>query len=399
MIGSFKKSFKQNKKINPPREVILAMEKDIPSNFMLQYDEKTGLILIPKGGETISGSITYSDETLDMLKDVPKDKWLTYLYRTQRAVSVKNVIVGDDDNKVPLALVGQNPLHDINLLNVVMYPNPFPEPFDMTIDTKDGDHIELKMKQVAYDSWLESKFENINQKGIKIELYIHDEDINKSRITYNVSPQKAETVDDALRIVHIFTGLIEGTAKINGQKALPNRANSEIDINQLQDMTRFWEDALKIEKKLGVKFIPSADYPEEDTKFFAELAACFIHRKSILWKHPFDSFHVGGVSSREVMEETIGKPGLKYSFIEGPIPCTLLGSEFELYIYCELKDFQVKSINWDKDGNGAELYIDDMQDKAWTMIRFYLTNEERLRIEELMKDKKAISLPGDIDGK
>ena len=396
MLGSFKKSFKKQRKTNPSHAVVSAIEKDIPDNFMLRYDEENGLILIPKTGETISGSVTFSDEAMQKLKDVPKDKWYTYLYRTQQPIEVKNVTVGDADNKVPLALVGQNPLRDIKIQNIMMYPQPFSEPFIILCDTLERDHLEIKMKQVPYDSWIESKFENVDHKGIRIEIYINDEDIRKSRITYSISPQNAKTVGEAVAIVHLFKGLLEGTAKINGSKAIPIKENPDVDRDRLNDMSFFWEDALKLEEKIGVTFDPAADYPEEDVKFFTELVECLINRKSLSWRRPFESFHVGGFSSREELEKTVDKPGLKYSFLEGPVPCTLLGAEFELYAYCELKDFKVTKIEWD-DNNGAEIFVDDALDRDWTMIRFFLTPDEKQKIETLMNTKKPVSLPEDLD--
>ena len=86
------------------------------------------------------------------------------------------------------------------------------------------------------------------------------------------------------------------------------------------------------------------------------------------------------------MENTIGKENLKYTFLEGAIPCTLLGAEFELYSYCELKDFAIRKIDWDDAAEGAEIYVENVDDKDWTMTRFFLTDRERQIVEKKMKE-------------
>ena len=397
MLGSFKKTLKKQKKLKPPQEVVSAIEKDIPKNFMLQYDENDGLALIPKTGETINASISFTDETIELLKEIPKDKWLIYLYRTQKIISVKDVVVGDEKNKISIALVGNNPLQEIDITDVKMYPQPFGNPITISCDTEEGDCIDLKLQQVVYDSWEESKFENIDHKAIKIELYINDVDVHKSRIVFSVSPQSAGNVAEAVTIVHLFKGLLNGTAKINGQKATPNKLNPDVDYEQLQISCEFWEDALQLEMKLGVSFNPAEDFPAEKVGLFAELAECLIRRKSVSWKHPFESFQIKGITQKNQLDKLAKKGKLTYTFIEGPNSYSLLGTTFELYCYCELQDIVIKKIDWDDEDEMAEVFVDDADDKEWVMTRFYLANEEMKRVEEMLKTKSHITIPTDID--
>lgn len=397
MLGNFQKTFKKRKGICPPEEVIAEIAKDIPQNFDLVPDEEKGIVLVPKAGEEMNGTFTLSDEAKEVLKNVPKEKWPIYLYRTQKVIDVKDVTIGDKAKHISIANVGNNPLHDRKIKNVKLYPKAFPKPFDIGFETEEGNRIEISMQQVVYDSWVESKFENINFEGIKIEMIVHDDDIGKSRLSYALFPQRAKNVREALLAVQLFKGLLLGTVKVDGIQLEASVIDTNIDKEQLESNLLFWKNALMIEEKLGINFIPSADFSDEDKTFFAELVECFVNRKYIQWTSPFDHFTVGEVVSHKEMERTIGKKGMKYSFLEESPHCTLLGTDFVLYSYSEMKDFVVKSIKWDETGDGAEIYIDSIEGENWVMTRFFLNAKEKKVVESLMLEGKSVSLPNDLD--
>lgn len=118
----------------------------------------------------------------------------------------------------------------------------------------------------------------------------------------------------------------------------------------------------------------------EDVKFFSELCSCYIDKRAIIWKHPFDHFHIGGyqVANEECeFENFIGKDNICYKFTEGPIEATLLGAKFNIYSHTEMKDFIITNIEWDdKSRKGGEVYIMDAPEKPWTLSRLYITDEQ-----------------------
>lgn len=65
-------------------------------------------------------------------------------------------------------------------------------------------------------------------------------------------------------------------------------------------------------------------------------------------------------------------------FLEGPIPATLLGAEFELYSETEMSGFMITNIEWNDDAQtSGEMYIaDEVNGESWVLSRKYLTVEE-----------------------
>ena len=100
----------------------------------------------------------------------------------------------------------------------------------------------------------------------------------------------------------------------------------------------------KTGKILSVTFNPAAEFPQV---FPAQLETTFLEKKCLRWNHPFDHFHVEGLSlTAKAMEESIGKGKMSMKFLEGPIPATLLGAEFELYSETEMSGFMITNIEW-----------------------------------------------------
>lgn len=135
----------------------------------------------------------------------------------------------------------------------------------------------------------------------------------------------------------------------------------------------------------------------DDAKLFSELVVCMLDRKPLIWKKPFKSFHVNGINSKPTMEKLVGKKDICYSFMEDVVSFKLLGTEFELYPYCELRGFIIKKIEWDEDGLGGEIIIDDTDSADWIMTRFYLTDKEKEMAIKLMENDNHIAVPMDID--
>ena len=161
---------------------------------------------------------------------------------------------------------------------------------------------------------------------------------------------------------------------------------AKFDPQRVEDALQFWSTAVKLEKKLAVNFNPAADFPMEDVKFFSELDTCLNQKKKIVWKHPFDHFHISGYHSKKegvTMESLIRKEKLSFRFFEGPITCTLLGTEFDIYSLTEMEELFVTNIEWDdEEKQSGELYVTDAPGKTWTLSRLYMTKEDAERVKK-----------------
>lgn len=395
-----------------PQEVLDELNKELPSNLVYLQDEKGRYHVVPKPGREIKTIRMNTQFDLDpekdalliqRLKTVPREKWTEYLYRAQKSFAVKNVKIGDDEQLIPLEETMGNPLTDEK--NIVqecrMYPERFPDPIPMFFESEQGDKVVIKFQQQAYDSLTEIKFSNVDFQALKIDLYVYSPLVaesdeasktnvyNRISVTYSVTPTNAPSTTVALSALRIFKGLFDGTTKVNGQVMISTSAQAKFDPQRVEDAMAFWTTAAKLEDKLGVKFDPKADFPMEDVKFFSELDVCLNEKKQIVWKHPFDHFHVDGYhpqGEKGTMDAVIGKEKLYFQFIEGPIPCTLLGAEFDIYSFSEMTDLVMTNIEWDdEEKQNGEIYVADAPGKVWELKRLYMTKEDADKLSDERK--------------
>lgn len=386
-----------------PQEVLDELNKELPHNLVYIQDKNGRCYVVPRPDSEIKTIRMTTQIDLDpekdtiliqRLKTVPREKWDEYLYRTQKSVAVKNVKIGDDENLIPLEQTMGNPLSDeqTTVKDCRMYPQGFPDPTSMVFESEQGDRVEIHFQQQAYDSLTEIKFSNIDYPALKIDLYLYnplveeaDADsktnaVNRISVTYSVTPTKASSVPAAIEALRIFKGLFEGTTKVNGQVIISTSARGKFDPQRVEDAIDFWTKASKLEDKLSVKFDPAADFPMEDVNFFSELDICLNKKKQIVWNHPFEHFHVNGYHPRDkegTMDAVIGKEKLYFQFVEGPIPCTLLGAEFDIYSLSEMTDLVMTNIEWDdEERQNGEIYVADAPGKVWKLKRLYMTKED-----------------------
>lgn len=415
MMTDFYEAFGKNDDVDKsiPQEILDEFNKELPNNLVYLQDENGRYHVMPKPdceNKTIRMTTQFD---LDPEKDallfqrlnaIPSEKWVEYLYRSQKSVAVKNIKIGDDEQLIPLEQTMGNPFADeqITLKDCKLFPERFPDPIPMLFESEQGDKVVIHFQQQAYDNLTEIKFSNIDFPALNIDLYQYnplveetEEDSktnadNKISVTYSVTPTKAPSVSAAISALRIFKGLFVGTTRVNGQIMISISAQAKFDPQRLEDAMNFWTTASILEDKLSVKFNPAADFPMEDVKFFSELDVCLNKKRQIVWKHPFDHFHVNNYHP-QIKEGTtdavFGKDKLYFNFIEGPIPCTLLGTKFEIYSFTEMTDLVMTNIEWDdeKKKNG-EIYVVDAPGTVWKLKRLYMTKEDA---DKLMDERKG----------
>ncbi len=405
MIVDFYEAFGNDaaEALDIPKEVLAELNKELPNNLTYFQNEHGSYIVVPKP-ECIDSPLCMTTNfdldpdkdalLIDRLKSLPFEKWAAYLYRAQKSVAVKNIKIGNHEQLIALENTIGNPLADKpnQMSNARMYPKEFPSPTALCFECDTGEKAYIHFQQQAYDSLTEIKFSNVDFPALKIDLYLYfplsestDPNAKTSETklisaNYSVTPSNAHTVAEALVALHIFRGIFTGTVKIDGQQMTAHDGDSWFDSQRVEDAISFWSSAEKLEKKLGITFNPGADFPTEDVKFFHELDLCLNQNKHVVWRHPFDHFHVNGFHPTVedfTMDKMIGKESLRFTFLEGPIPCTLLGASFDLFSSSEMTDLMLTNIEWDDDTKqSGELYITDAPGKTWELKRLYMTKKD-----------------------
>ena len=219
MIADFDKVFgkRDEDRISIPEEILENINKELPNNLFCYKDSEKGVIISPKPEKELQVKVELDpDETLrERLQNIPKEKWTDYFYRTQQRVRVKNVCMGDENKKIPIEQIGYNPLAESpKIVENYMYPEKFPEPFQMPIETPDGEKIILEIQRQPYDSMVISKYINVNYPAVKLEMLINEENIEQSKLTYSITPSKANTVAEALAAIRVYKYLQIGRAHV-----------------------------------------------------------------------------------------------------------------------------------------------------------------------------------------
>lgn len=385
-----------------PREILDELNKELPENLMYMQDDNGDCKVVLRP-EFFSERINLTTQfALDPEKDsalraklkiIPRENWDQYFYRLQKRIPVKNVKLGNDHQQIPLEWMVGNPLHEkkSELVECVMYPSEFPDPIEMLFECENGESVSVSFRQQPYDSFTEIKFSNINFPALQIDMFLYspladqeEEDARTNQkhpvsVTYSVTPTKADSVSDAVKALHIFSGLFAGTTKVNGQIMISEEAQKNFDQEKMEDVIAFWTTAQKLEERLKVRFRPDAKFPMDDSRFFAELDTCLLQKKQIVWRHPFDSFHVNHfkvADDGKDVNSIIGSGSVSMQFMEGPISAELLGAEFEIYSQTTMSDMVVTNIQWeDETRQCGEVYITDAPGKTWTLKRLYITKE------------------------
>lgn len=420
MMVDFYESFSNNADEDNeiPQEVLEELNKELPENLIYLQDENGRYHVVPRPDREIevlkmTTNFDFDPEKdillIERLKTIPRDKWAEYFYRTQKSVAIKNVKIGNEEQLIPLEQTIGHPLSEEKILieECRMYPERFPDPTPMIFECEEGDKVSIYFQQVAYDSLNEIKIHNVDFPALNIELFIYSPLVEKNdekaktnkdnrvSVTYSVTPTKAPSTSTALLALRIFRGLFTGKTRVNGQTMSSASMQKKFDSQRVEEALLFWSTAAKLEEKLGVNFTPDADFPMEDVKFFSELDTCINKKKKIVWRHPFDHFHINGYQAKienSTMDEVIGKNRLSFQFIEGPISCTLLGAEFEIYSFSEMEDLVITNIEWDDDEKqNGEIYVSDASEKIWTLKRLYMTKEDAEQLKEQQRKKHIIS--------
>lgn len=401
---SFGRDTDQNQRI--PEEILKELDRDLPENLMYIQDEKGRCMVIPRSDKksfrmTIKPDLDLEKDAalIEKLNQLPSSKRWEYLYRTQRSIPVKEPKIGDEDRLIPLEKTVGNPLQDddVTFTEARMVPEKFPAPFSLLFESREGDQLSIAIQQQPWDSLTEIKYSNVNIPALKLDIYLysplaevqeetaHTTKEDPCTATYSVTPQKANTVSDALKAIHIFYGLLDGTATVNGKTIWTDGTQTDFDTKGVEDALAFWNAARELEKKLRVPFRPNADFPKEDILLFRELDLCLNQNKQLIWKHPFDHFRLNDYKPAhedDEAEDMIKVDGVSMRFVEGPMKMALLGAEFEIYSLTTMQDFVVTNIEWDDESKrSGEVYLADAPGKVWTLQRRYMTKEEAESLE------------------
>ncbi|MBC5641218.1 MULTISPECIES: abortive infection system toxin AbiGii family protein [Clostridia] len=375
MFVSFNKAFDKKKSMDKiPEPIIKALSEELPSGFKYVQMDKDTCCLIPEGEE-----INFS---VDFIKDnefnaKTPDELMEYLYRTQKQLRIKSNTIEINGNKLNVSDLIKLPLKNVEIdhSTIIIEPKAFPKPFELPIEYEDGKYISVKIQRQPLADLKKSLFKSIDMESMEVS-YIIDEINHSMSMDLKIRLDKAETVEEILKISKIYDRFKKGKVVIGNNEI--NGCIKEKDYdNNFAELIDFWEKVNALSGFLGIVIKPKVNILNEDVEIVKALYNSFIEntdfKKNINTKKFTLSF------KNEIKTDEINyKDEMAFQFEEYK-EYSILETPLELYCVITLSNFKINNITLQ---DKVDLFKYDMEVEAVTeegvikSVRFFTDKRE-----------------------
>lgn len=383
MFVDFNKVFKSKPQtqITAPAALVEYINKSLPDG--VKYIAKdNGDCVITSEGDSISIGGFFFKPTKEQEKILGKNfthqDVLDYFYNTQKPIQLtlqKDGFITLNGQEFPIDKMAYNPLNPIKYVSgtLRMYPQPFPDPFEITIGCDEYER-RLLVSRVPHNSVRDIAFESSQDDSLWIKYLI---DGDKHHITLNISfnLKNAKSIRDIVESTMIYNAFLDGKGILMGQSLNETIASDEskrFDNNS----AIFWEKVLKIEEFLDVHFIPPQDDVDSKTVYMIEQLYQNLIKKVPTKESQIINSIDGTWNLKKDIKESIGKPVL-FEF-EATSQMELFGVQKKLPAL--LMIFNAVLADFNSNGKKQKFILSDESPKAqrYTSI-MYFRNEEDLK--------------------
>ena len=379
----------KNAETKVPQGLVDYLSSNLPKGVKYKSDGNGNCYVVPEGeGEPLKfgGFICdLSEQDKKILgKNYSFDDMLEYFYNAQKAVKLKlikkgMILVNDKEIAIDKFIV--NPLSPITIKDeqFFMFPPKFPKPFKIKI----GDGVywkEIEVQRIPNESINVATFESNKNAPIYIKYALDDKTHNmKASISYNL--KYVNSVRDIVESLKIYLAFCEKRGYMF-DNIVPIMNVPDLDNKVLSDSANFWEKVLKIEKALGIEFIP----PKEDIDFATMCEVEFLYQ-CLINKNPIrDTEIITSINGKwDIYKEGELNDLKKPTYFELVVDSkfSLFGKTFSLPAMMSIFDSQVES--YEKNGDIIEkLILCNADGKQRFTVVLLFKNEEEL---ELFRDK------------
>lgn len=289
MFVDFDEIFSDDPKsqFNIPPAFINYLNKGLPKGLKYTLDEDGNYVVTPEKDEIkISGikPILNEEQKRVLGNECTFEDILEYAYNSQQKIEIQPVEPGFikiNNAKIPIDRLMGNPLKPIKVIEGKAYM--LPPKFDEKIELKLGDGKYERMVhiiRVPNNSINVLSFESKKDEPLKVN-YSFDKSTNNITMNISFDLNLAKTIKDMVESVFIYNAFVDGKGYIGG-----NLLSLKINNNKCKKYDKrsavFWEKVLKIEKELGVEFVP----PQENLDYNKILEIEELYQSLVL-KRPF----------------------------------------------------------------------------------------------------------------
>ena len=371
MFADFNKAFKEKNIIDKiPQPIIDALSEKLPKGFKYVNIGKD-VCAINSSEEEMIFSFESLKENEFNAKTV--EELGEYLYRTQKVLEIKSEFININGKEFKLNDLVKSPLKDVDIdgeeVKIFLKPPQFPDPFKIKIMSEDGNQIELKVQRQPYKSLEKSLFKSIENDKIEIS-YIIDEVKNSVNFNIKVRLDKAENLEEIIKLSKILKEFKEGKLNVDGHVF---EGNSNLkDYKELDSLIEFWERVYKLSKTLNLNFKPKDDIYKEEVETIDIMYKSFIEKNDFQEFIDINNFTL--TFKNKVDLDAFNKQNEMIMQFEENIECSILGENLSFYSVKTFSNFKVKDVLEDEKENFIyHINVDPITDEGiLKKIRFFL---------------------------
>lgn len=237
----------------------------------------------------------------------------------------------------------------------------------------DDNLLDIKFKKITSNLSDKIFIKSTDRNSLSM-YYTVDEKANKIKLNMDIYPEKAETVDELITILKIYSSFKKGTISI-GKTKIKRKDNIKYH-EDLLEYIEFWEKVNLISKKTNIVFLPSekVTYKDEDV-------VKILYRNFIEDKEYKEFINIKKITV--VFKDIPNKKDLEVCKYENIIFCrkdsfTLLNKDIELYGVIALFNFKInKAVKVNNGRNVYDFFIQPIdENNIFKVVRYFETLEE-----------------------
>ncbi|WP_312648084.1 abortive infection system toxin AbiGii family protein [Aminipila sp.] len=406
MYINFNEILKPQEPIKIPKEIIAQLNKQLPDGLKyVQVTEDACGVVSEDNVLNFNVNLNLSDLPTQYSRFVKtnEDLW-EYLYRTQTPLKCdtnEDGTITVNNHKIPTSDLVKFPLSgnscgDYSEFKIV--PQPFPE-IGKVVFTSGGISVPLNLKRIPYESMDMISICSEDNSWLSINI-LFSEKTGLATVNFTFKFEIINCVEELILALKFSNKIFSGDISINGYILNGKISSNKEDNIVTEDTIKFWEQVLKLEKILKVKFDCSLPITQVEAQNFEVLFHCLVEKKP--YKEWLEADNNTGLTFSEYPSIELEKnKQILLSFLESK-SWDILSQKFTTYNCCMLFNSEIDSIEAIDDANTDNKFFLKLKPaekkKMYRSMRLFKTEKlaEKFHLKA-MNNNKLIDIMKDAE--
>lgn len=287
---------KPDQGIELPNEYLDYLSQNAPNGTKYITNGNGIVMLTPTGTELNIGGFSFKpteEQKKDLGSNYSFQDVLAYMYNSQQAIEIEPqksdvIVINDKEVDINDIVFSATPLLRIDRGTAKMIPDPFPEPFNLTLSSDKASRT-VSLVRKPNRSIHDEVYESTDDGPLSVR-YKCNSVTNKLSMTISFKYSKAKCVKDVIECIELVNDWRSGKAQINGF-SFPYRVEEKTGTEPEEQQLLFWKKMLSIENVLGILFaLPTKEPGIEAILDIETLYQGLIEEKPTISRTKIDSF-------------------------------------------------------------------------------------------------------------